>query len=290
MYCPEPLFPAAPPFRPTLLSFFPLLFFFFISCAFCSIVFHACSPSGNIRSSDNTNRNNHTPGSGEKNTIRILTFGDSITQGIRYGVNENETFSSLLEKQLQWSGFTVTVIRSGVSGETVSGALKRISGVILQHQPHIVTVMYGTNDAFVDVFQDSSDTSPRVPLPEYERDLLLLVKFLKENNIRTVLMTSIPMSRVQGVYEQGVYKGKNINFLLRDYIRTVRRIAVREHIPLADHFRRWSAFQQQGGDIGTLTTDHLHPNPDGHRMIMTAMIPILTPILKELEESPGNQR
>ena len=48
--------------------------------------------------------------------LTIVTLGDSITKGVRAGVTSQQTFASLLEKQLQTGGVPVRVIHVGIGG------------------------------------------------------------------------------------------------------------------------------------------------------------------------------
>src|SRR4051812_15676140 len=92
----------------------------------------------------------HSPWFARAEPLRIITLGDSITKGERPGVKSDETFSALLEKRLQQQGIRVQVINAGVGGETTVGAEKRLARDVLTKSPHLVTVMYGTNDCYVD--------------------------------------------------------------------------------------------------------------------------------------------
>src|SRR5262249_6061469 len=59
--------------------------------------------------------------------LRVVMLGDSITKGVRPGVKPEETFSALIEKQLQQQGIRVSVVNAGVGGETTVGAGKRLA-------------------------------------------------------------------------------------------------------------------------------------------------------------------
>src|SRR5438128_4212557 len=78
--------------------------------------------------------------------LRIIMLGDSITKGVRPGVKADETFSAVLEKSLQQQGIRVQVINAGVGGETTVGAAARLATAVLAKSPHLVAIMYGTND------------------------------------------------------------------------------------------------------------------------------------------------
>lgn len=75
---------------------------------------------------------------------RLLILGDSLTAG--YGLAASEAFPVQLEKALRQSGYNVTVVNAGVSGDTSAGGLARL-GWALADAPQIVVVELGGNDA-----------------------------------------------------------------------------------------------------------------------------------------------
>jgi acyl-CoA thioesterase-1 len=76
--------------------------------------------------------------------LRVLAFGDSLTAG--YGLDDIAmAFPAQLERALRAKGHEVTVIQSGVSGETTTGGLTRIDWA-LGEKPDAVIVALGGND------------------------------------------------------------------------------------------------------------------------------------------------
>src|SRR5689334_16034900 len=90
--------------------------------------------------------------------IKIVTLGDSITKGARAGVKAEETFAALLETELKKQGVKAEVANVGIGGERTDGALARLEKDVLARKPRVVTIMYGTNDSFV----DKGQTTPRL--------------------------------------------------------------------------------------------------------------------------------
>ena len=217
--------------------------------------------------------------SNTQKTIKILTFGDSITEGERPGVNAVQTYTYYLGNLLKWNGFDVEMIREGISGEDTDHALRRMKRDVIERKPDCVIIMYGTNDAFIDVQDDETDTTPRIPLERYEKNLHTMVQALRQKNIKPVLMTPIPMG-VSWIQEIGIYKTNDINFKLREYVEAIRRVSKEEKVPLVDHFRKWIRWKEWGKDINTLMTDGVHPNPDGHRFIAKSIFKVLRVELK----------
>src|ERR1051325_1756150 len=92
--------------------------------------------------------------------VKIVTLGDSITRGVRPGVKPDETFAQQLQKMLAKDDIKADVVNVGIGGERTDQALKRLDAVI-KLKPKIVTIMYGTNDSYVD--KGAQDSRPAPP-------------------------------------------------------------------------------------------------------------------------------
>jgi acyl-CoA thioesterase-1 len=75
--------------------------------------------------------------------IRILALGDSLTAG--YGLPRQDAFPTRLEAALRAAGHAVSVINSGVSGDTTAGGLARLDWA-LDDKAQVVIVELGAND------------------------------------------------------------------------------------------------------------------------------------------------
>lgn len=206
---------------------------------------------------------NTTP---QQRHVTIVTLGDSITKGVRSGVTAEQTFSSLIEQRLPEDGRSVRVVNVGIGGERTDQALKRLDRV-LRHKPDIVTIMYGTNDSYV----DKGKTASRITVAEYGANLNETVTELLRRGIRPVLMTEPRWSDQAG--KNGI--GENPNLKLEPFVQACREVAEEWRVPLVDHFANWTAARAGGLDLHSWTTDGCHPNADGHVKLADAMLPIL---------------
>jgi len=206
-------------------------------------------------------------------TVRIVTLGDSITKGVRPGVTDSQTFSSLLKSQADKSGFMVDVVNVGIGGERTDQALARLERDVLAKNPDIVTVMYGAIDSYV----DPGKTGPRLSPERFRENLGEIVDRLQARGIRVVLMTEPrwgPKAAPNGL-------GEHPNLRLEPFMDEVRSMATLKSVPVVDHYAIWKRLETGGLDIGTITTDQLHPNPAGHERIADSIWPVIEPILKE---------
>ncbi|MFT4568707.1 MAG: acyl-CoA thioesterase-1 [Saprospiraceae bacterium] len=73
----------------------------------------------------------------------ILFFGDSLTAG--YGLDEDESFPSLIQDRIDSLGLDYTVVNGGLSGETSAGGKGRIDWV-LRSNIDVFVLELGAND------------------------------------------------------------------------------------------------------------------------------------------------
>lgn len=206
------------------------------------------------------------------NKLRIVTLGDSITKGVRPGVKADETFAARLEAALRAEGMDASVGNVGIGGERTDQALKRLAKDVLAQKPSLVTIMYGTNDSYVDQGKSAS----RITVEEYRANLGKLVDELRAAGVMPVLMTEPrwgKTARLNGV-------GEHPNVQLEKYVAACRAVAKEKQTPLVDHYQHWTKAEAKGTDIGAWTTDQCHPNPDGHRVLTEVLLPVIRAALK----------
>jgi lysophospholipase L1-like esterase len=75
---------------------------------------------------------------------RIVSLGDSYTVG--YEVENEETFSQVLERELAARGFAVEVLNAGVSGYSTAEQLLYLERELLRYDPDVVLVTFYGND------------------------------------------------------------------------------------------------------------------------------------------------
>jgi lysophospholipase L1-like esterase len=198
--------------------------------------------------------------------VTIVALGDSITKGVRAGVADEQTFAALLEAELNQTSGSVRVVNVGIGGEQTDQALKRLDQIV-ELKPDVVTVMYGTNDSYVDRGKSAS----RLTLAEYQSNLGRIVAELLRRGILPVLMTEPRWS--DDAAPNGV--GENPNARLEPYIAVCREMAQAWRVPLVDHFSRWTVARENGANLREWTTDGCHPNATGHRQLAELMLPVV---------------
>jgi lysophospholipase L1-like esterase len=204
--------------------------------------------------------------------LRIVTLGDSITKAVRPGVAAEETFAARLERALRRGGVDVTVRNVGIGGERTDQALLRLERDVLAHRPHLVTIMYGTNDSYV----DPGKTASRITVEAYQKNLLQLVDRVRAAGAVPVLMTAPRWGRE--AKRNGL--GEHPNVRLEPFVERCRAVAVERRVWLVDHFADWSAAETSGEQIGAWTTDQCHPNPAGQARLAGRVAPVVRAALE----------
>lgn len=100
----------------------------------------------------------------------IVAFGDSLTYGT--GAAENESYPAVLAQLTARQ-----VVRSGVPGEVTAQALRRLPGVIAEHQPKLMIVCLGGNDML-----------RKVSEAETRANLRAIIGAIRERGIAVVLI------------------------------------------------------------------------------------------------------
>ena len=75
----------------------------------------------------------------------ILVLGDSLSA--EYGLKRGSGWVALLEQQLQAEKINARVVNASISGDTTSGGRARLGALLMQHQPTLVVIELGGNDA-----------------------------------------------------------------------------------------------------------------------------------------------
>lgn len=109
----------------------------------------------------------------------ILVFGDSLSAA--YGIDEQQGWVALLEQDLrqqQLINNNQKIANESISGETTNGGLQRLEEQLVRHQPMIVVLELGANDAL-----------RRQPLTQMKSNLQRMIDMIKEHNAQVVLVS-----------------------------------------------------------------------------------------------------
>ncbi len=181
---------------------------------------------------------------------KIVAFGDSLTAG--YGVEEEDSYPSLLKEKIKYAGYAYDVVNEGISGDTTSTALRRIN-TILGHKPDIVLLALGANDAL-----------QNVTVEQTRNNLIKIIEKLKESNIKIILINILPPD------------SSNIAFP-KTFTQIIPELSKRYSLPLIP-----SMLEGVLGNLQLNIQDRIHPNKEGYKIIVESNIwPYLEKELKK---------
>ena len=206
--------------------------------------------------------------------VRIVALGDSITRGARPRVTPQQTFPALTQAALREAGVRTHVHNVGIGSERTDLALARLERDVISQRPEIVTVMYGTNDSWV----DQGKTESRLSAQQFEENLRLIVARLRAANARVVLMTAPRFGEDNP--RNGL--GEDPNVRLARYMERVRSVARDLAVPLVDHSGEWTEWQQRGQKLQSWTTDGCHPNVEGHADLANRIVSVVEPLARQI--------
>jgi len=188
-------------------------------------------------------------------------------------------YAELLAAELRFEGGPVRVGNQGIGGNTTALGRARFEEAVIAANPDVVVIMFGINDAAVDVWKTPPAVEPRVSLANYRQNLRIMIRELKERGARVVLMTSNPIHwsvKTKTMYGHPPYDPDAVdgfNRLLRNYVAAAREVARIEAVGLVDVFAAFETYDAKSGQAaGSLTPDGMHPGNAGQRMIADLLI------------------
>jgi acyl-CoA thioesterase-1 len=179
---------------------------------------------------------------------RFVAFGDSITEGKLADGNTTPTPYPAGLRQLLASRYTTqtfTVFGEGGGGETTSGGVQRLPGVLTADNPEVLLLFEGVNDL---PFGNSATISAMV------NNLQTMIQQARGRNVQVMLATLLP--EIEGAQRAGAAP------LIVPANDQIRALASSQGVPLVDLYQ---AFRGQESTL--LGFDGLHPSPQGYQVI-----------------------
>ena len=181
----------------------------------------------------------------QKKKTRILAFGASCTQRRSYGMHWLDCLELGLNQKY---GPYVTMINSGVGGDTAAMLLDRFDEDAAFYQPHLAIVSIGGNDAV-----GGKNISP----VQFSENLRTLHKKFSELETPVIFQTYYAFKR-EDLKEDGWNK-------FNEYMQIVRDIAAETGSGLIDHCKRWTLLQEKEPALyNSMMLDTWHLNWKGN--------------------------
>lgn len=220
----------------------------------------------------------------EDEGVVVVTFGDSTTA--KRG--KLRVYSQVLGEEVDG----IKVINAGVGGHNTDHARSRFEKDVRAHNPDVVVIQFGINDAAIDVWKDPPATKSRVSLEDYEANLRHIVTVLEEDGAQVILMTPNPLrwnDRMREMYGKPPYDAEDVegfSAFLKNYAGVVRELATEKKLPLVDVYQLFEAHgATEGQTVDELLLDGMHPNDRGQRMVADGLLPLLKAAVEK--RTPG---
>lgn len=215
--------------------------------------------------------------------MRILFFGDSITQGfwsVEGGWVEKirKHYDGISMRDLSQT-IRPTVFNLGISGDTTRGLLKRIENETLarkwEDDPLVVAIAIGTND---DLFESDEQW---VKPEEFRANLEKIVAIL-EPITTAILFIGNPACDEAKTTPVSWGDFSYTNHELARSEKAIAEVAESHGLAFVPIFDGFKAKLDSGED---LLMDGLHPNDAGHKYMADCVLPALDQLIDKLAHS-----
>ena len=187
---------------------------------------------------------------------RILVLGDSLSA--EYGLQRGEGWVALMEARLQQEKIPSQVINASISGETTAGGRNRIAALLALHQPQIVLIELGANDAL-----------RGLPLSMTHDHLEFIARSVRESGAQPILI---------GIQVPPNY-GPQYNRQLADAFASVARTQHAELVPFL-----LKGVADVPDAINLFQADRIHPLASAHPVILNNVWPAVKKSLQRLQK------
>lgn len=197
----------------------------------------------------------------------IVCLGDSVT-GVYYHTGGRRAYPEMLQIAISkcYADSQVSVINSGISGQTTADGIGRLQEAVLDHEPDLVTLMYGLNDM------------TRLSPSAFHDNLVRIVEACQAAGAEVLLCTP---NAIEETEARPVER-------LEVYVQVILSLGKELNIPVADVYNDFQALKTQDNTaFALLLSDPIHPNMDGHkRMAETIVRTVANRELSLADESP----
>jgi acyl-CoA thioesterase-1 len=182
----------------------------------------------------------------------LLVLGDSLSA--EYGLPRGSGWVALLEKRLAAEKLDWRVVNASISGETTSGGRSRLPALLKEHQPRVVVIELGGNDAL-----------RGLPLDMTRNNLADMARAAKLTGAQ-VLVAGMAMPPNYGrAYGEA-------------FTALFAAVAKAEKTALVPFFLTGVADVPNADDL--FQADRIHPKAQAHPQLLANVWPALRPLLK----------
>lgn len=197
----------------------------------------------------------------KKKPKKVIFFGDSITQA---GVKGNG-YINLLKNQLDSNKYQL--IGAGIGGNKVYDLYLRIEEDVLSKKPDLVFIYVGINDVW-----HKLGARTGTDYDKYLKFYQAIINKIQAQGAKVVLCTpSVIGEKKEGTNEADAD--------LTKYAQGIRTLAAKNNLPLCDLRKAFTDYEvannTEDKEKGILTTDKVHLNDLGNKLVAEQMLPFL---------------
>ncbi|EED66715.1 arylesterase [Comamonas testosteroni] len=182
----------------------------------------------------------------------VLVLGDSLSA--EYGLTRGKGWVQLLQQRMNDEKNPRKVVNASISGETTAGGRARLASLLRQHEPGIVILELGGNDALRGLALQST-----------QQNLEVMIKAAKEAGAQVLLVgMQVPPNYGATYTEQfaGMFK----------------KVADTQKLPLVPFLL--SGIGDAADAEQWFQSDRIHPNAQAQPQMLANVWPKLRPLLK----------
>lgn len=182
----------------------------------------------------------------------ILVVGDSLSA--EYGLKRGTGWVPLLEKQLAEEKKAVKVVNASISGDTTSGGNSRLAALLSKHQPSIVVLELGGNDAL-----------RGLPLDMTEKNLTTMTQASKKAGAKVLLVGMQVPPNYGSAYTA-------------NFTALFAKVAKAEKVSLVPFFLKGIA--DSPDSTAQFQADRIHPNEQSQPIMLANVWPELKKLIR----------
>ena len=179
----------------------------------------------------------------------IACFGDSLSAG--FGLDPGKSYPDVLQEILDDAGYRYHVVNLGVSGDTTTDGVERLSSV-LAVKPAVVVLEFGGNDGL-----------RGLPVAASEKNLGIITEALQKSGAKVVLAgMSLPLN----------YGTEYIHSFERIFVNVANQYKL-VRIPFL--------LEGVGGHANLVQQDGIHPTVEGTQIVAHTVAKYIQPLLSK---------
>lgn len=184
---------------------------------------------------------------------KILVVGDSLSA--EYGLKRGSGWVAIVQSRLQTAQRRDEVVNAGISGDTTAGGRSRLPALLKQHQPAIVVIELGANDAL-----------RGMPLASTQSNLVAMVRASREAGAKVLLVGMEMPPNYGATYTQ-------------DFRKLFTSVAKQENAALVPFLLAGVADRPDA--MALFQADRIHPNESAQAILADNVWPALERLLRK---------